>query len=152
MEKANNITGLTPQQEKTVALILSGRTVTEIAQEIGVDRGTLYNWTQKINFQTYYDNLRKEIQDNVRNNLMKLHVEALEAIKAGLQSNNDNIKIKTAIWLIERLESQKIGETDLRKKISSLCYSDPALLAENWGVQFDKSKFNNLCRENGIEP
>ena len=152
VEETNRMTGLSPIQEKAVSLLISGKTITDVSNELNIDRGTLYNWTEKINFESYYSKLCIEIKRNVKNELMSFYDKALNAILMGLQSDNESIKIKTAFWLFERLDSQTIGETDPRKRIKDLCYTNPRETPEGWGMVFDKSKYEMLCRENGIEP
>lgn len=151
VEVANEETGLTPLQEKAVLLLISGKNVTEVANELQIDRSTLYNWIDKIPFKAFYNKQRKEINDIITNGLLSLYNEAIKAVKDGLKSLNGSVKLKAAFWLIERLESQSIGETDPRKMINNVC-TGIAIDGLDLGISFDEAKYKQLCRENNINP
>jgi transposase-like protein len=53
MDKVNTETGLTPLQEKAVSLIVNGKSYSDTAKELKIDRSTLYAWSNRINFQAY---------------------------------------------------------------------------------------------------
>lgn len=146
---ANLETGLTPLQEKAALLLVSGKNITEVSNDLNIDRGTLYKWFEKIPFKAFYNKQCKEIKDNIENGLMGLYNDSIQAIKEGIKSNNEMIKLKTAFWLIEKLTSQTIGETDPRKMIKNEC---TGIIIDDWGISFNEEKYKTLLKENGLTP
>lgn len=63
--KIDKETGLT-EQKKAITLPLRGKSITDTAKEIEVDRSTLYNWSQMENFIAYKNGLRKELQGELK--------------------------------------------------------------------------------------
>jgi hypothetical protein len=149
VEISNENTGLTPIQEKAISLLISGKNITDVSNEINIDRGTLYNWFQKPTVKAYYNMLCLEVKENVQNGLLGLYKEAIQTIESSLKSDNESVKLKAAFWLIERLEDKKIEETDPRIIIRKMCSS----LSMEWDLTtFDEVKYKNLCKENGLNP
>jgi hypothetical protein len=149
VEVSNSETGLTPLQEKAVLLLVNGKNMTDVSNELEIDRGTLYNWFDKIPFKAFYNKQCKEIKDTISNGLMGLYNKAVEAIQDSIKSDNEAVKLKAAFWLIDRLEAQSIGETTPREMIKKLCTHN------NWIVDtntLDEAKYKQLCRENNIKP
>ena len=148
-EVLSNQTGLTPIQERAVSLLVAGKNYTDVANELKIDRSTLYVWADKITFIAYFNRLNKEIRDKIKNRLISMHEDALTAIKEGLISENPAIRHKTATWVLEKIEQNKIGTTDPRKYFRAMSTEDYQQIIQPY---FDRSKYEELCRENGIEP
>jgi len=76
---------------------------------------------------------------------MSLYNSAIQVIKEDMKSNNEAVKLKAAFWLIEKITSQNIGETNPREIIKKQCtYSD--CLIDLYGL--DEVKYKQMCREN----
>jgi len=148
VEVINKQTGLTPIQEKAVLLLVSGKNITDVSTELNIDRGTLYNWFEKLTFKAYYNKLCSEVQTTVQNGILGLYNEAIQAIQSSLKSDNEAIKLKTAFWLIERLEAKNIGATDPREILRNKCTTSTV----EWDLNtFDEEKYKRLCKENGLQ-
>jgi hypothetical protein len=149
IEGINTETGLTPLQEKAALLLVSGKNITEVSIELSIDRGTLYKWFDKIPFKAYYNKQCKEVKDSIENGLMGLYNDSIQAIKEGIKSNNEMIKLKTAFWLIEKLTSQTIGETDPREMIKKQCTHNNFIVDME---TLNKDKYQQMCMENNLIP
>ena len=103
---------LTPQQERFVTLLISGKTISDIAIELEVSRPTLYEWQRLETFQARYNQLTTEIKSTVESGLIGMYSEAIETVRSCLKSDNDQVKLKTALWLIDRAGDLSPGETD----------------------------------------
>lgn len=142
------ITGLSPTQEQVAILLASGESVTDVANKMNVNRTTIYLWQQKINFQCFYNQQCKIIQDNIRNGLCGLYKDALEAVKDCLKSPNEALRLKTAMYVISKVEILDTSKQNPVKEIEKLCTSD-------WtddfdGKVLDEEQFNKLMEENGL--
>jgi|GEM_PF-5218200 len=120
-DRTSGGTGLTPMQERAVALLVSGKGMQETATELGVDWGTLYNWQRSIPFQAEYNRLRGELKGVVLGGLFDLHKQALETLRRCLESENEALAFKTASRIIDPVASVRVGETDVRKLLESEC-------------------------------
>lgn len=147
----NPRTGLSPIQENAVVMLVSGKSITDVSKELKIDRGTLYNWFDKLTFQAYYFKQCAEIKSLIENKLYGLYNESLKAINDSLESPNEAIKLKAAIWLIEHIEAHKIGYTDPKQIIEQECNED-TLTFKDWGRTFNMEKYNKLCLQNGLNP
>lgn len=144
----NRETGLTPIQEKAVILLLSGKSITDVSNELDIDRGTIYQWQGKETFQAYYNNLAGKIQLETESQIYGLYEKAITAISESLQSENENIKLKTATWVLDKIQSQTIGETDPKESIRKNCrIMDNGI--ELW--ETDTQKFHEKLKVNGLE-
>jgi hypothetical protein len=63
--------GLTPQQEKAVAALLSYATVTKAAEAVGVSETTLWRWQQEPAFKEAYTETRRQSVANAMGLLQK---------------------------------------------------------------------------------
>ena len=149
VEGINSETGLTPLQEKAALLLVSGKNITEVSNELSIDRGTLYKWFEKIPFTAFYNKQCKEVKDNIENGLMGLYNDSIQAIKESIKSNNEMIKLKTAFWLIEKLSNQNIGETDPREIIKKQCTHSDYIVDL---YKLNEVEYMQLCKENNIIP
>ena len=149
VDAIDKTTGLTPLQERCAVLMASGTTITDIAKELGLDRGTLYQWLKKITFQCYLNQLKKAIQDNMTGRLFDLHSSAMDALQKCLHSENEGIRFKCAVWIIEKLYSAEVGEDDARKVLEKE-YTHTGLL-EGWDTHLDRDGYERRLREEGLE-
>ncbi len=150
MDKVNKDTGLTPLQEKAVALIVNGKSYTDTAKELKIDRSTLCAWSDKINFQAYYNRLISNVREDVMNELHSFHLDAVKILKDALKSENASIKIKVAFWLIEKLGTRDIGQSDARAWIKQLCTIDAFDFGFNT-TPLNEEKYRQLCDDNCLK-
>lgn len=147
-EAIDQTTGLTPTQEKCAVMLASGVSITEIARELGLDRSTMYLWLKKVTFQCYFNHLRKEIQEKLTGNLFELHSSAIDAISKCLESDNESIRLKTAIWIVERLASIQVEEDNVRKVLEKECTHSQ--LTNGWDTYFNEKEYYQRLAEEGL--
>jgi hypothetical protein len=93
------------KQEQAIVLLLSGHSVTETAQELSIERGTIYNLLKETGFKTEYYSARKILNEQSKNSLMNLNISAINTIKGLLESQNDVVKLKAAMYLLDNLKT-----------------------------------------------
>lgn len=108
-------TGLTAQQERCALLLAAGTRITDAAQQVGTSRGTLYRWLQQQPFQCYYNQAKKDVQQVVEGSLLDLHQRALEGIRASLESQKEEVRLKASTWVVDRISQMPVGASDVRK-------------------------------------
>ena len=104
--------GLTPLQEQAAILLASGETITAISEKLDINRSTIYEWQGILTFQCFYNKQCEIIRERIKAGVFGIQDDAFNAIKDILKGDNQAIKLKAAIWLIERADATGIGETD----------------------------------------
>jgi len=120
-DRPSGETGLTPMQERAAALLVAGKGLQETANELNIDRGTLYNWQRSIPFTAEYNRLRSELKGVVLGGLFDLHRQALDTLRKCLESENEALAFKAAVRIIDTVASARVGETDVRRMIADEC-------------------------------
>ena len=115
MQVAHPDTGLTALQEKCAILLASGRRISDAAKEVGTSRASIYRWLEQAAFLCFYNQMKKEVQQYVEGALLDLHQQALDGIKASLESTREEVRLKASIWVVEKVSQIPIGETNLRQ-------------------------------------
>lgn len=147
MEVFNKETGLTPIQENAINLLLSGDTISSVAQKLKIDRSTIYQWQSKENFQAYYNYLNEKIKFTAESELIGLYNQAIQALKDSLNASNHSVRLRAACWLLEKIDSKPVGESDPRKMIEEKC-SEEFPSFEFKTINHEKFKF--LLEENNL--
>lgn len=143
------VTGLTPQQEQAALLLASGESVTDVASKINVNRATIYLWLQKVGFKCFYNQQCQIIKDNIRNGLFGLYGDALQALKDTLKSENEQAKLKAAMYVLGKIEMIDTSQQDPVEAIKELCTSSAFPDVDDY-VTFDNKKYDALMLENGL--
>ena len=145
--------GLTPIQEQAAIMLASGENITSVSEKLNLNRSTIYQWQQKITFQCFFNFQRKEAKDTLKNGLLSLYKDALEAVKGCLASENESIRLKTAMWIIAKVENNPVGNTDARELLKKEATRTESVF-QNWEAEkeiFDEKKYKKLLAENGLK-
>lgn len=128
LPKVNPQTGLTAIQEQCASLLASGERVSDVADILKVSRTTIYQWSDLLTFQCYMNQLRDEVQRQTNQTIFALAGEALSAIRQTLTSDNENLRLKTAMWLVERIQKVEVGKCNpfrmLKDEATFLSFAD----------------------------
>lgn len=151
IDAVNKTTGLTPLQEQAIVLLLSGNNVTSVANQLSIDRGTIYLWQEKENFQAFYNGLQKKIKFETESGLMGMYNDAIQSVKNCLNSDNEQVRLKAAIWLIEEIKIKQIGHSDPRILIKGKCTEDNIGIDIDLYTRLNESKYQRLLKENNLK-
>lgn len=145
-------TGLTATQEQACALLASGGSIASVAEQVGVSRAALYLWQKQTTFVCYFNKLRQDTQSELTQGLFSLATEAINTIRESLHSDNEQIRLKAAMWITDKLQSVQITQTD-----ALAVARKEATHAEEWeaamalGQTFHESEYKERLKEWGIE-
>lgn len=145
--------GLTPIQEQAAILLASGENVTSVSEKLNLNRSTIYQWQQKITFKCFFNFQKQEAKDTLRNGLFGLYEEALKAVKSCLASENESIKLKTAMWIIGKVEECPIGGTNAREALKAEATRTESIFPD-WETErevFDEKQYKKLLAANGLK-
>lgn len=110
-------TGLTPQQEYACIMLAGGYSITDVAEKVGVNRSTIYQWQSNLAFVCYFNRQSKAIKDEVKNGVMGLCQQAIETVRDILTNGNETTRLKAAVWIMEKAEAIQVGCTNVRDAI-----------------------------------
>lgn len=143
------ITGLTPQQEQACILLASGENVTDVADKLSLNRGTLYKWQQNKAFECYYNKQCQEYKDEVKNGLLGLHQQAVATIQRLITTGSEATRLKAATWVLEKVEAIEVGETSIRRALKGQCTTTN----NDWGdfSTFDEKEYKRQLKALGLD-
>ena len=105
---------LTPAQEKALAALLAGKSVTDAAATAEVDRTTVHRWLKDdFAFQAALNRGRRDLRDAMQSRLMALAERAADVVERAITDGDG----RTALALLKVLgllsgEAPKIGSAD----------------------------------------
>ena len=81
--------------------------------------------------------------------LLDLQGHALQALQEALTSENEAVKLKASIWLLEKLDSMKVGASDPKEVIREICTED--IWPDVAAPILNKNKYKTMLQEEGLE-
>lgn len=113
-EKELATTPTDDKEERALTLILQGRKDTEIAEELGVSRMTIYRWKKYDGrFLQELEDRRALLREQAEDNLLELSESATEAIRDALKDNDMKIRLQAAKLVLGILKVGKGKEKDV---------------------------------------
>lgn len=142
-------TGLTPQQEQACILLASGENVTNVADKLSLNRGTLYKWQQNKAFECFYNKQCQEYKNEVKNGLLGLHQQAIATMRQLIATGNEATRLKAAIWVLEKVEAINIGETNIKQALKAQCTTT----TDDWSdfTQFNEKEYKRQLKAYGLD-
>ncbi|MFZ1820348.1 MAG: phBC6A51 family helix-turn-helix protein [Acidimicrobiia bacterium] len=104
---------LSPKQTQALDLLLVGNSVTSVAQELDVDRSTIYRWHTDAYFEAEKNRKMRELRDSAKSRLVQLADKAMAVIERALEDEDP----KTALAILKGIGYMNgaisyIGPTD----------------------------------------
>jgi len=113
-EKELATTPTDDKEERALTLILQGRKDTEIAEELGVSRMTIYRWKKYDGrFLQELEDRRALLREQAEDTLLELSETAIEAIRDALKDNDMKIRLQAAKLVLGLLKVGKGKEKDI---------------------------------------
>ncbi len=103
------------KQERLLNLLLSGKTISETAQELDISRTTIYETLKLPEVQARHNQLLQDIKTDTKNGLFSLYSQATNAIRICVNSANLQLRFKAAVYLLERLDKLRVKSTDVEE-------------------------------------
>jgi hypothetical protein len=95
---------LSDRERKAIALLITGMTHTAVADELGVNRRTLWEWKQDPTFVAALNNEREAIREAMQDRVLGLAEKALTALEQTLErSDSDGARVAAARLVLDRL-------------------------------------------------
>ena len=88
------------KKREAISLMLAGKTVTEVAETVGVTRQTIWNWKRDEDFNHDIVEAGESILADHTSAVAKLVDEAIVAMSELLKSNDESMKFKVAMTVL----------------------------------------------------
>jgi len=112
-EERSVVTGLTPIQEEAAIMLAKGQTIEEISDSLNLNKGELIEWTQVVTFQCFLSQQNRAFKETLRSNIFGLAEQAVRAITESLSSDNEQVKLKAATWIVDKINELNTGQPDI---------------------------------------
>lgn len=132
--------GLTTQQIQAANLLATGQTVTATAEQLGLNRSTLYDWSKQPPFYCYVNKLKKEVKENAENSLFSLVSDAARAVRDCLNSPDDKTRLQAAKFVFESIAKTEIASSDPVAELRRINTHQTTSFAD-WGEELDERAF-----------
>ena len=103
---------LNAQQQQTLGLLATGLRIEEIAETLGVHRSTIWRWRQDPEFIAQWNQILTDTREEQTRSLLELQHEAIEVLRSCLRSENDMLRLRASLSVLEKVESLSVGSTD----------------------------------------
>jgi hypothetical protein len=87
---------LTPQQTQAIELLLRGLSGAQVAEEVGVDRGTIFRWRRSSLFAEILGKLRMQAWEQSAQRMQSLIDPALDLLNETLKSDDRKLALRAA--------------------------------------------------------
>lgn len=104
--------GLTARQIQAATLMASGEPVATVADTVGVNRSTLYDWAKLPPFYCYVNYLRRTARQTAENSLFSLVSDAVGVVRECLTSPDDKTRLNAAKYVIDSVSKIQVGGDD----------------------------------------
>ena len=103
------------QQQQTLGLLATGLRIEEIAETLGVHRSTIWRWRQDPEFIAQWNQILTDTREEQTRSLLEIQQEAIEALRGCLRSENDMVRLRASLSVLEKVESLSVGSTDVEE-------------------------------------
>ncbi len=103
VDKSKQNKNLTRRQLSAIPIILSASTITEGLERARVSRAAFYKWITEPAFKAELERRRREVVDSALHELKISAYEAVRVLRELLYSENERIRLKTAISFLDHI-------------------------------------------------
>jgi len=100
------------QQQQTLGLLATGLRIEEIAETIGVHRSTIWRWRQDPEFIAQWNQILIDTREEQTRSLLDLQQEAIDTLRGCLRSENDMVRLRASLSVLEKVASLNVGSTE----------------------------------------
>jgi len=109
--KSNKIRPLSVEQQNAIEFLIQGRSDRSVAETIGVNRSTIWEWRKNPIFVAALNKQRNEMWKESRERLKNLAGSALDTIERQLANDDGRIALSASKIILK--SNRMLGETDL---------------------------------------
>lgn len=103
---------LTPEQLKLIDYLLSGKTVKKTADSLKKSRTFIYDQLKLPIVQACYNQRLNDLKTDSESRIQGLYSKAIDTLESSLSAENESVRLKTALFLLDRLDKMRHLEAD----------------------------------------
>lgn len=103
---------LEPKQLQMIDCLLSGESISGTAKKLDVCRSYIYENMEKPAVRAEYNRRLNDIKQQSEHRIQCLYQKAVNTLEESLDAENESVRLKTALFLIDRLDKLNRLETD----------------------------------------
>ena len=100
---------LEPQQQQALVLLAGGQGVDEISDTLKIHRTTLWRWRKQPEFVARWNQMVQQGKERQIQLLLELQQQALHVLKDCLSSENELLRFKVAIAIVDKVGAMPDG-------------------------------------------
>ena len=100
---------LEPRQQHAMALLAGGKGVDEVCGALNIHRTTLWRWRKQPEFIAGWNQMVKQGKEKQIQALLGLQQQAFNVLRDCLSSQNELLRYKAAITIVEKVEAISEG-------------------------------------------
>ena len=100
---------LAPQQHQALVLLAGGQGVDEVCDALNIHRTTLWRWRKQPEFIAGWNQMVKQGKEKQIQALLGLQQQAFNVLRDCLSSQNELLRYKAAITIVEKVEAISEG-------------------------------------------
>ena len=100
---------LEPQQQQALVLLAGGQGVDEISDTLKIHRTTLWRWRKQPEFIARWNQMVQQGKERQIQLLLELQQQALHVLKDCLSSENELLRFKAAIAIVDKVGAMPDG-------------------------------------------
>ncbi len=101
-----------PKQLQMIDYLLSGESISSTAKKLNVCRSYIYENLEKPTVRAEYNRRLNDLKTDSENKISGLYQKAIDTLEGSLTAENEGVRLKTALFLIDRLDKLGHLETD----------------------------------------
>ena len=94
---------LEPRQQHAMVLLAGGQGVDEVCDALNIHRTTLWRWRKQPEFIANWNQMVQQGKEKQVQTLLELQQQALSVLKDCLSSQNELLRFKAAITIVEKI-------------------------------------------------
>jgi len=98
-----------PQQQQALVLLAGGQGVDEISDTLNIHRTTLWRWRKQPEFVARWNQMVQQGKEKQIQLLLELQQQALHVLKDCLSSENELLRFKAAIAIVDKVGAMPDG-------------------------------------------
>lgn len=133
--KRQNSADWTPKQVRAAVLLATGKSVRDVAGEIGAGERTIFSWMADEGFRTLVGENRDRMLSEALGRLSEGASEAADTLRALLSDSASNVRLRAAVALLDSLlkvreygdMAERLAELERRVAESGTKWEPPQL-------------------------
>ncbi|MDD2541057.1 MAG: phBC6A51 family helix-turn-helix protein [Desulfuromonadaceae bacterium] len=147
------------QKQRAIQLLLEGKAVVQVAEEIGVDRTTVYRWLKEPSFIAERNRQANELRDAAQSRLRALISKSVDVVERQLEAGNLKAALavlkSTGMMALDKPDTEtdegRLVKREVEKLAMDYWYAQPFAQQEMGNRPYHNRAFKDIVQMLDIE-